>query len=125
MLTEQQLRRIQKPGPVVGGNHRGTGVRSGEKQAVEENGTRLVLSGYGCSAAGWEVGQAVGVSRRGAGSSRPCRRSGGFYKCFITSGLFISPRLLCGPPPPHRAPGEPPAMMRRGPALSAALELDG
>lgn len=65
MLTKQQLRRIQKPGPVAGGNHRGTGVWSGEKQGTEENGTRLVLSGYGCSAAGWEVGQEVGVSRRG------------------------------------------------------------
>lgn len=98
MLTEQQLRRVQKPGHVVGGNHRGTGVRSGEKQGVEENGTGLVLSGYGCSAAGWEVGQEIGVSRWGAGSSRPCKRSGGFYKCFITSGLFISPDSSAGLP---------------------------
>ena len=40
-----------------GGNYRGTGVRSGEKQGTEENGTVLALSGCGRSAAGWEVGQ--------------------------------------------------------------------
>lgn len=72
-----------------GGNYRGTGVRSGEKQGTEENGTVLVLSGCGRSAAGWEVGQKVAVSRWGTGSSRPCRGSGGFSQCSATSQLFI------------------------------------
>lgn len=101
-------------------------MRSGEKQGMEENGAVLVLSGCGRSAAGWEVGQKVGVSRRGTGSSRPCRGSGAFSQCSATSRLFIWLTLLLAVPLPrhHRARGEHPAMMRRGPARSIALEHD-